>query len=81
MEHELTLTARYAILPGSYGGLLSNPALAGNNVYVATVDLPFTLAKMSYPLGGPDGSGTGEIEALNLTTGKVEWDTKVPACR
>jgi hypothetical protein len=48
-------------------------------VYVATVDLPFTLAKMSYPLGGPDGNGTGEIEALNLTTGKVEWDTKVPA--
>jgi outer membrane protein assembly factor BamB len=46
---------------------------------VATVDLPFTLAKMSYPLGAPDGNGTGEIEALNLTTGKVEWDTKVPA--
>jgi outer membrane protein assembly factor BamB len=45
---------------------------------VATVDMRFTLAKMSYPLGAPDGHGTGEIEALNLTTGKVEWDTKVP---
>jgi len=79
MEHKLTLKAPYTILPGSLGGLLSNPALAGNNVYVATVDLPFTLPKMSYPLGVPDGTGTGEIEALNLTTGKVEWDTKVPA--
>jgi alcohol dehydrogenase (cytochrome c) len=79
MEHKLTLTAPYTILPGSLGGLLSNPALAGNNVYVATVDEPVTLAKMSYPLGAPDGTGTGEIEALNLTTGKVEWDTKVPA--
>ncbi|MGH3259017.1 MAG: PQQ-binding-like beta-propeller repeat protein [Streptosporangiaceae bacterium] len=79
MEHKLALKAPYTILPGSYGGLLSNPALAGNNVYVATVDLPFTLTKMSLPLGAPDGSGTGEIEALNLTTGKVEWDTKVPA--
>jgi alcohol dehydrogenase (cytochrome c) len=79
MEHKLTLTAPYTILPGGLGGLLSNPALAGNNVYVATVDLPFTIAKMSYPLGAPDGHGTGEIEALNLTTGKVEWDTKVPA--
>jgi alcohol dehydrogenase (cytochrome c) len=79
MEHRLTLKAPYTILPGSLGGLLSNPALAGNNVYVATVDLPFTLAKLSYPLGTPDGTGTGEIEALNLTTGKVEWDTKVPA--
>jgi alcohol dehydrogenase (cytochrome c) len=79
MEHKLTLTAPYTILPGGLGGLLSNPAMAGNNVYVATVDLPFTIAKMSYPLGAPDGHGTGEIEALNLTTGKVEWDTKVPA--
>jgi glucose dehydrogenase len=79
MDHKLTLKAPYSILPGSLGGLLSNPALAGNSVYVATVDLPFTLAKMSLPLGAPDGSGTGEIEALNLTTGQVEWDTKVPA--
>jgi alcohol dehydrogenase (cytochrome c) len=79
MEHKLTLTAPYTILPGSLGGLLSNPALSGNSVYVATVDLPFKLAKMSYPLGAPDGDGTGEIAALNLTTGKVQWDTKVPA--
>jgi alcohol dehydrogenase (cytochrome c) len=79
MEHKLTLKAPYTILPGSLGGVLSNPSLAGKTVYVATVDLPFTLAKMSYPLGIPDGVGTGEIEALNLSTGKVEWDTKVPA--
>jgi alcohol dehydrogenase (cytochrome c) len=79
MEHKLTLKAPYTILPGSLGGLLSNPALSGNNVYVATVDLPFTLAKMSYPLGAPDGQGHGQIEALNLSTGKVEWDTKVPS--
>ena len=48
-------------------------------MYVATVDLPFTVPKMSYPLGTPDGNGTGEIVALNLATGHVEWDTKVPA--
>jgi outer membrane protein assembly factor BamB len=79
MEHKLTLTAPYTVLPGSLGGLLSNPALAGNTVYVATVDQKFTLAKMSYPLGAPDGPGTGQIEALDLATGKVEWDTRVPA--
>jgi outer membrane protein assembly factor BamB len=78
MEHKLTLTAPYTILPGSLGGVLSNLALVGNTVYVATVDQQFTLAKMSYPLGAQDGNGTGEIAALNLTTGKVEWDTKVP---
>jgi alcohol dehydrogenase (cytochrome c) len=79
MEHKLTLKAPYRILPGGLGGVLSNPALADNSVYVATVDLPFTIAKMSYPLGAPDGAGTGEVEALSLTTGQVEWDTKVPA--
>jgi alcohol dehydrogenase (cytochrome c) len=79
MQHTLTLTAPYTILPGSLGGVLSNLALAGNTVYVATVDQPFTLAKMSAPLGAQDGKGSGEIVALNLTTGKVEWDTTVPA--
>jgi hypothetical protein len=67
MEHTLTLTAPYTILPGSLGGVLSNLALAGDTVYVATVDQPFTLAKMSYPLGAQDGHGAGEIVALNLT--------------
>jgi alcohol dehydrogenase (cytochrome c) len=79
LDHTLSLTAPYTILPGSLGGVLTNMSLAGGSVYVATVDLPFTLAKMSYPLGSPDGDGTGEIEALNVATGHVEWDTKVPA--
>jgi alcohol dehydrogenase (cytochrome c) len=52
-------------------------ALAGGTVYVATIDLPFSLAKLSDPLGAPIGNGTGEIEALNVASGKVEWDTKV----
>ncbi len=79
MEHKLTLTAPYTTLPGSLGGVLSNLALAGNTVYVDTDDARFTLAKLSYPLGALDGRATGEIEALDLTTGKVDWDTKVPA--
>jgi alcohol dehydrogenase (cytochrome c) len=79
MQHDLTLTAPYTILPGSLGGVLSNPALAGNTIYVTTDDARFLLAKMSYPLGALDSKATGEIEALNLATGKVEWDTKVPS--
>jgi alcohol dehydrogenase (cytochrome c) len=79
LARTLTLKAPYTILPGSLGGALTNLALAGDTVYVATVDLPFTLAKLSYPLGAPVGNGTGEVEALNLATGRVEWDTKVPA--
>jgi alcohol dehydrogenase (cytochrome c) len=79
LDHSLKLTAPYTILPGSLGGVLTNMSMAGGSVYVATIDLPFTVPKMSYPLGIPDGDGTGEVEALSLATGKVEWDTKVPA--
>ena len=79
LDHTLKLTAPYRILPGSLGGVLSNLALTGNTVYVATINLPFRLAKLTYPLGAPVGNGTGQVEALNLSTGKVEWDTKVPA--
>jgi outer membrane protein assembly factor BamB len=79
LDHTLKLTAPYRILPGSLGGVLTDMSMAGGSVYVATVDLPFTVPKMSYPLGIPDGNGTGEIVALNLATGRVEWDTKVPA--
>jgi alcohol dehydrogenase (cytochrome c) len=79
LARTLTLKAPYTILPGSLGGALTNLALADGSVYVATVDLPFTLPKLTYPLGAPVGNGTGEVEALNLATGRVEWDTKVPA--
>jgi alcohol dehydrogenase (cytochrome c) len=79
LAHTLKLKAPYTILPGSLGGVLSNLALTGNTVYVATINLPFRLAKLTYPLGAPVGNGTGQVEALNLSTGKVEWDTKVPA--
>jgi len=79
IEHKLRLTAPYTILPGSLGGALSNLAMADNTVYVATDNARFTLAKMSRPLGALDGRATGQIEALNLASGKVEWDTRVPA--
>jgi outer membrane protein assembly factor BamB len=79
LARTLRLKAPYTILPGSLGGVLSNLAVAGNTVYVATVNLPFRLARLSYPLGAPVGNGTGQVEALSLSTGQVEWDTKVPA--
>jgi outer membrane protein assembly factor BamB len=79
LEHKLKLRAPYTILPGSYGGVLTNLALAGDSVYVATCDLALTYTNLTEPV--PDkaaGVPTGEIEALNVVTGKVEWDTKVP---
>jgi outer membrane protein assembly factor BamB len=77
LEHKSTLKAPYTILPGPIGGVLTNMALADGSIYVVTCDWPFTATKLSQYLGRPTGHPAGEVEALNLATGKVEWDTKV----
>jgi alcohol dehydrogenase (cytochrome c) len=80
LEHKLTITVPYTYEPGSFGGILTNMAAADGSVYVATVDVPLTDTKMTSADGDAAPKGTtaaGEIEALSLATGKVEWDTKV----
>jgi alcohol dehydrogenase (cytochrome c) len=78
LEHTSTLKAPLTILPGSLGGVLSNLALAGNSLYVVTLDLPLTYTNLNQPQPvKAAGPATGEVEALNLATGKIEWDTKV----
>jgi len=78
LEHRLTIKAPYTILPGSIGGVLTNLALAGHSIYVATIDLPLTYPNLKLPVAiTSSGSASGQVEALNVATGKVEWDTKV----
>jgi glucose dehydrogenase len=79
LEHQLHLTAPLTLEPAWLGGVLSNPAVAGGTVYVSTVDEPIVYTKLTQYLG-PElpHPPTGEIEALNLATGAVEWDTKLP---
>jgi outer membrane protein assembly factor BamB len=80
LEHKLTIKVPYTFEPGSLGGVLSNMAVADGSVYVATIDVPLTETKMTSVDGDAAPKGTvaaGEIEALSLPTGKVEWDTKV----
>jgi len=79
LQHKTTLTTPFTMLPGSLGGVLTNMALADGTVYVATIDLPLTTTNMNTPVGDKATvAPTGEVEALSLATGKVEWDTKVP---
>ena len=78
LEHKSTIKAPYTILPGSIGGVLTNLALAGDTLYVVTCDVPLTYTSLNQPVPTkPAGPATGEVEALELDTGKVEWDTKV----
>ena len=78
LEHKSTIKAPYTIAPGSFGGVLTNLALADHSIYVATMDLPLTYPTLNQAsatkVAGPP---RGEVEALSLGTGKVEWDTKV----
>jgi alcohol dehydrogenase (cytochrome c) len=72
------LTLPLTFLPGSLGGILTNMAVAGNTVYVATCNLPFRFASADSVDGTPVGKKvSGDIEALNLATGKVEWKREV----
>jgi outer membrane protein assembly factor BamB len=78
MSHQLTIKYPYIVEPGSLGGILANMAVADGSVYVDTIDLPIGWTGPNVPDGNKgEGPETGEIEALSLATGKVEWDTKV----
>jgi len=80
LSHQLRVKLPYTVEPGSLGGVLSNMAVADGSVYVATIDLPITFTSLSTVDGDKaTGSETGEVEALSLATGQVEWDTKVPS--
>jgi alcohol dehydrogenase (cytochrome c) len=81
LEHKLTVTVPYTYEPGALGGILTDMAVAGGSVYLATINVPFTEPAMSSVNGGGAAGAkpSGDIEALSLATGKVEWDTKVPA--
>jgi alcohol dehydrogenase (cytochrome c) len=78
LEHKSTLKVPFTYVPGALGGVLTDMAVAGDSVYVATVDVPFTFTDLKQVNGKPSSSSlTGEVEALDLATGKVEWDTKL----
>lgn len=78
MEHKATLKAPLTMAPGSLGGVLTNMALAGGTVYAATIDLPLTNTNLKIPVGvKATGAPSGEVVALSLATGKIEWATKV----
>ncbi len=78
--HRVRIKFPYTVLPGALGGVLSNMAAAAGSVYVATIDLPIAFTGSKVVDGNKAaGPATGEVEALSLATGKVEWDTRVPS--
>jgi glucose dehydrogenase len=79
LNHNQTLKVPFTYEPGSLGGVLTNLAVAGNSVYLDTINLALRYTSTSQVVGvvPKHVKESGEIEALNLTTGKVQWDDKV----
>jgi outer membrane protein assembly factor BamB len=81
LEHTGAPRLPFLILPGSLGGVLTNLAVAGGTVYVETLDLELIYTKDSQLTGSATArtKESGQIEALSLASGRVEWDTRVKA--
>jgi outer membrane protein assembly factor BamB len=79
MNDQLTeLTAATQVLPGSFGGVLTPPALAEGVVYVAMVNAPtmYSANQTSY-FGSDVGTMNGDLVAIDAATGRVLWDASV----
>jgi outer membrane protein assembly factor BamB/plastocyanin len=70
----------YAYYPGILGGVETNMAVADGVIYVPIVNLSakFTTLKQKIASNAPYATGKGELVALDLATGKVLWDRKLP---
>jgi outer membrane protein assembly factor BamB len=70
----------YVYFPGIYGGVETNMALADGVIYVPVTNLSskFTTRTQKIATNASFAKGTGEMVALNLATGKVVWDRKLP---
>ena len=80
LQHKLPKqTFPLMVEPGIVGGVETNMAVADGVVYVPVANLASEWKTPDTGLGAADfGSGTGEMLALDLATGKVLWDTKLP---
>jgi glucose dehydrogenase len=67
-----------AVYPGTYGGVETPLALADNVIYVPVINM-----STNYTSSGlkPNASfsGTGELNAIDINTGKILWTATFPA--
>ena len=71
----------YVYLPGLYGGVETNMATAEGMVFVPVNNLPSQFKKDNEPIASatePFTAATGDMVAIDLETGKIAWDTKLP---
>jgi outer membrane protein assembly factor BamB len=71
----------YKYYPGLLGGVETNMAVAEGMVFVPINDLPSVFKSYEEPIASqePPSSGKGEMVAVDLETGKIAWETKLPS--
>jgi outer membrane protein assembly factor BamB/cytochrome c553 len=71
-------SATFSVFPGELGGVESPMASDGTTLYVPINNLAGTVRKQVEGLGNP-ATGTGEVVALDVATGRVRWDHRLPS--
>jgi alcohol dehydrogenase (cytochrome c) len=66
------------ILPGDQGGVETQMASDGRTVYVPANNLYATYHSQTLPKMQNLDEGTGEIVAIDIASGRVKWDRKLP---
>jgi outer membrane protein assembly factor BamB len=66
------------ILPGDWGGVQTQMASDGRTVYVPVNNLYAVYHEQTLPAQQNLMQGTGEVVALDLATGRVRWDRRLP---
>lgn len=78
MRHEYSkLKLPETVYPGLLGGVIAPMATNGSTVFVPVVNHPVTFTSQTEPQEA--GPSTGEVVALNVATGAVEWTRQLPA--
>jgi outer membrane protein assembly factor BamB len=72
------VTQPITVLPGDFGGVETPPAAANGVVYVPVLNEPTTYQPEAFGFQGTIGTMDGEVVAIDVATGKVRWDVKVP---
>ena len=66
------------VYPGALGGIETQLAVTDKTVYAAVVNLPTNFVDQHTPKLD-FAKGKGDVVALDLASGKILWDTKLPA--
>jgi outer membrane protein assembly factor BamB len=81
MHHQFSrLRINQPLLPGGWGGVETPMASDGRTIYVPVVNFPAIYRAMQFgpPAQADPITGRGELVALDIATGRVRWDRRLP---